>query len=54
MNGVSLQRHRVFSLDERPSEEEQQRRLEVFLKFWLWNAEAKEWQLVTGLILLML
>jgi NET1-associated nuclear protein 1 (U3 small nucleolar RNA-associated protein 17) len=36
-----------LSLDERPSEEEQQRRLEVFLKFWLWNAEAKEWQLVT-------
>ncbi|KAI9872810.1 MAG: hypothetical protein M1830_001174, partial [Pleopsidium flavum] len=36
-----------LSVDERAREEEQQKRQEVFLKFWSWNPEAKEWQLVT-------
>lgn len=36
-----------LSVSEDFKEEEQRKRLEVYLKFWSWNSETKEWQLVS-------
>ncbi len=33
--------------DEDQVQDEEQRRREVYLRFWLWNSETKDWQMVT-------